>query len=100
MSEPTLRDLNGGQAQLSGSARVQNMPSTLTPVRSLNEQMAEALKNLRLADTAFYKKAPVEITLGADTYARFIHMGVLPMTAGPLAAQNTTLGWMISDVTN
>ncbi|XP_049306117.1 uncharacterized protein LOC125776665 [Bactrocera dorsalis] len=96
--ELMFRDNQGGETEISVSAQIQRRPLPPTPVRSLEDNLFQQFRNLRLADNEFHRAAPVEIILGADVYSRLILPGLQPASMGQLIAQNTTLGYIISGV--
>lgn len=58
------------------------------------------IKQLQLADPAFYEGNKVDILLGAAEYAKIIKNGLVKGEEGAPIAQNTELGWIISGNSN
>lgn len=68
----------------------------MTPVANIDALVSSAYTNFRLADPRFHISAPVRVVLGADVFPK-IFLGALPSGAmGPLLAQNTIFGWVLS----
>ncbi|XP_017479194.1 PREDICTED: uncharacterized protein LOC108368786 [Rhagoletis zephyria] len=67
-----------------------------TPNTSLDATVAAAYSNLKLADPRFHITAPVRLVLGAEVFPKIL-LGAIPAgTLGPLLAQNTIFGWVLS----
>ncbi|XP_061709473.1 uncharacterized protein LOC133519484 [Cydia pomonella] len=66
------------------------LPSTAVSITSWPE-----LELVTLADPEYHTSNKIDILLGAEVYARIIQDGIIKCPSGSLAAQNTTLGWIL-----
>ncbi|XP_063384763.1 uncharacterized protein LOC134670879 [Cydia fagiglandana] len=67
-----------------------DLPSTAVSITSWPE-----LELVTLADPEYHTSNKIDILLGAEVYARIIQDGIIKCPSGSLAAQNTTLGWIL-----
>ncbi|XP_036340169.1 uncharacterized protein LOC118749480 [Rhagoletis pomonella] len=72
--------------------------SRISPSSNADASVAEPYAHIRLADPRFYASAPIRVILGTDVYADILLPGTLPTTFGPLLAQSTIFGWVLSGV--
>ncbi|XP_063534991.1 uncharacterized protein LOC134744973 [Cydia strobilella] len=66
------------------------LPSTAVSITSWPE-----LELVTLADPEYHTSNKIDILLGAEVYAKIIQDGIIKCPSGSLAAQNTTLGWIL-----
>lgn len=88
----TLSSIHDSDIQIEVILKMNNRIAINTPNKSLPSSFKKKFHNIILADTKFYKTAPVDIILGVDIYSRVIREGVLNRDGLP-TAQNTIFGW-------
>lgn len=76
-------------------ARVSKTLPYPVPFDDIDENVASTFSNLILADPNFYKRANVNMILGAEVYQKILQPGLIPGNVGSPVAQNTSLGWTL-----
>ncbi|XP_036317640.1 uncharacterized protein LOC118732617 [Rhagoletis pomonella] len=67
-----------------------------TPLKSLDATVVAPYNNIKLADPQFHIAAPVRLVIGVEVFSKIL-LGAIPAgTLGPLLAQNTIFGWVLS----
>ncbi|XP_036336082.1 uncharacterized protein LOC118746336 isoform X1 [Rhagoletis pomonella] len=91
-----LRGKHGQGARLAIHAAVVGNYVQLSPTASVDRSIAASYNNIRLADPNFFTSTPIRLVLGADAYPEIVLPGTLPTSFGPLVAQNSIFGWLLS----
>lgn len=76
-------------------ARISQDLPCLVPQDDIDPNVVSNYNNLVLADPIFYKKAKVNIILGAEIYQKILQTGLIPGNIGTPVVQNTLLGWIL-----
>lgn len=69
-----------------------------TPDQFINRKTINIPQNIQLADSEFYKPAPVQLLLGAGTSLSLLSVGQIKLSSSPeseLILQKTQLGWIL-----
>ncbi|XP_036346879.1 uncharacterized protein LOC118756214 [Rhagoletis pomonella] len=91
-----LRGKHGNSATITLHAVAVRNYRQQTPLKSLDATVAAPYNNIKLADPHFHIAAPVRLVLGAEVFPKML-LGAIPAgTLGPLLAQNTIFGWVLS----
>ncbi|XP_072936558.1 uncharacterized protein [Epargyreus clarus] len=69
--------------------------TTKLPTKSINIVDWPHLQNLQLADTAYYKSAPIDLLLGVKEFSAILQPGIIKGPPDTPCAQNTALGWIL-----
>ncbi|XP_067614824.1 uncharacterized protein [Eurosta solidaginis] len=93
-----LRGKHGDNKRIATHAVVTPHFHRVAPSHSLDPAIAAMYTHICLADPKFYVASPVRLVLGADVYADIILNQVLPASFGPLLAQSTIFGFVLSGV--
>ncbi|XP_017471783.1 PREDICTED: uncharacterized protein LOC108363057 [Rhagoletis zephyria] len=91
-----LRGKHGVNKKVATHAKIINNTRRISTPKSVDPTIVSTYVHIRLADPNFFESSPIRIVLGADVYAEIIMPGSLPTSFGPLLAQSTIFGWVLS----
>lgn len=80
-------------------AYVLSTMTSLIPSSKMSISTWPQMEDLVLADPDYHTPNKIDVLLGAEVYGQVIKEGLVKYSPGPIIAQNTTLGWILSGKT-
>lgn len=92
----TIQSRHDPTVSIQVQAYVMRTITKLIPSTRILIQTWPQLKDLVLADPEYHTPSKIDILFGAEVYGQVIKEGLVKCGSGPIIAQNTSLGWILS----